>query len=369
MSAPSLPAKSQLRPLVIIVDDQLTGRKILEELVRSIEPNLEVETYADPYEALERIAQATPDLILTDYKMPAMNGVAFTRHVRSVPGCADVPIVVVTVLDDRSIRYEALEAGATDFLTRPIDQIECRARCRNLLTLRKQQKIIKNRARWLEDQVSVATRQIRVREQETLLRLAKAGEYRDEETGNHVLRMAKFCRLLGEELGLHEAECDELELAAPMHDIGKIGIPDHILLKPGRLTEEEKRIMQTHTTIGFEILKNSQSRYIQKGALIALNHHERYDGSGYPAGLKGLEIPIEARIVAVCDVYDALCSVRPYKAAWSSEAAVQYLTEQSGLHFDPRCVEAFLARIDTVREIQLALADSVATEEAAMDGG
>ncbi len=350
--------KTRLKPLVVIVDDQLTGRKILEELIRTIDPTLEVESFAEPYEALERISDRVPDLILTDYKMPVMNGVMFTKHVRSIPGCSDVPLIVVTIVEDKRIRYEALDAGATDFLTRPIDQHECRARCRNLLTLRKQQKIIKNRAKWLEDQVSVATQQIRTRERETLLRLAKAGEYRDEGTGNHVLRMAKFCRLLAEELGLSEAECDEIELAAPMHDIGKIGIPDSILLKPGNLTPGEFEVMQTHAAIGHEILKDSPSRYIQLGAVIALAHHERYDGSGYPRGLSGDEIPMAARIVAVADVYDALTSERPYKPVWNDEDAVRYLSDQSGKHLDPRCVEAFLARIDKVKEIQEQLKDA-----------
>ena len=296
---------------VLIVDDQFTGRKILEELVHTIDRDLSVESFADPYEALERATAHIPDLILTDYKMPIMDGVEFTKRVRAIPGCADVPVIVVTVVEERRIRYEALEAGATDFLTRPIDHHECRARCRNLLTLRRQQQIIKDRARWLEQQVAVATKKVLTREQETLLRLAKAGEYRDAGTGNHILRMAKYSRLLAAELGLSEADCDEIELAAPMHDIGKIGIPDNILLKQGKLTPDEFQIMKTHTVNGYEILKGSPSRYLQQGAIIALNHHERYDGTGYPQGLKGEEIPLSARIVAVADVYVRGCLHAP----------------------------------------------------------
>lgn len=351
MSADHDSKKTRLQPLVIIVDDQLTGRKIMEELVRSIDSALVVETYSDPYEALDRIAEVAPDLVLTDYKMPAMNGVSFTRNVRSIPGCADVPIVVVTVLDDRSIRYQALEAGATDFLTRPIDQIECRARCRNLLTLRKQQKIIRNRATWLEEQVSVATREVRAREEEALLRLAQVGEFREDATGDHVLRVGRYCRLLGEQLGLSEPACEELELAAPLHDVGKIGIPDQILNKPGPLTPQEWSVVQTHTTLGYEMLKESRSRYLRKAALIASHHHERFDGTGYPAGLQGEAIPIEARIVAVADVFDVLISARPYKAAWTVEAAIGYVREQAGLHFDPSCVEAFDTRLDEILEV------------------
>ncbi len=363
MSADHDSRKTPLRPLVIIVDDQLTGRKIMEELVRSIDTSLLVETYADPYEALDRIAEVAPDLVLTDYKMPAMNGVSFTRNVRSIPGCADVPIVVVTVLDDRSIRYQALEAGATDFLTRPIDQIECRARCRNLLTLRKQQKIIRNRATWLEDQVSVATREIRAREEEALLQLAELSEYRDGGRGNHVRRIARYSRLLGEQLGLSEPASEELELAAPLHDIGKIGIADQILSKPGPLNHAEWSLMQTHVTIGYEILKDRRSRTMKKAAIIALNHHEKFDGSGYPVGLSGEDIPIEARIVAVADVFDALTSVRPYKGAWTVEAAVGYIREQSGLHFDPACVEAFDSRIEEILGVHAELGDGQPVDE------
>ncbi len=348
---------SQRAPTVVIVDDQSTGRKILEELVRSIERGLIVDSYAEPCAALERVESKTPDLVLTDYKMPGLDGVEFTRRFRAVPGCADVPLIMVTIVEDRRIRYEALEAGATDFLTRPIDHYECRARCRNLLTLRKQQKIIKDRARWLEQQVAVATSQIRTREQETLLRLAKAGEYRDQETGNHVLRMARYSRLLAEELGLMESECNDIELAAPMHDIGKIGIPDDILLKPGRLTRTEFAIIKAHPGIGYEILKDSPSKYLQLGAVIAYGHHEKFDGSGYPQGLKGEDIAMAARIVAVADVYDALTSIRPYKKAWRSARAVQYIVEQRGRHFCPACVEAFLARLDQIQEIQRALRD------------
>ena len=346
------------RPVrVLVLDDQFTGRKILEELVASAEPEVTVESFSNPYEALEHAQRSVPDLVLTDYKMPIMDGVEFTRRFRQIVGCADVPLVVVTVVSERRVRYQALEAGATDFLTRPVDHHECQARCRNLITLRRQQMIIRDRAAWLEQQVAVATRQIRTREEETLLRLAKAGEYRDEGTGNHILRIARYSRLLAEELKLSAAEVDEIELAAPMHDIGKIGIPDAVLLKPGRLTPEERAVMETHAAIGYEILKDSPSVYLRQGAVIALGHHENYDGSGYPAGLAGEDIPIAARIVAVADVFDALVSERPYKAAWSVEEALEFIKGQAGSKFDPAVAEAFLWRQDSVREICVTLGD------------
>lgn len=344
-------------PSVMIVDDQFTGRKILEEMIQSIETEIQVESYADPFEALSSAARRPPDLVITDYKMPNLDGVDFIRRFRAILNCSDIPLVMITIVEDPEVRYRALDAGATDFLVKPVDQYECRARCKNLLTLRKQQKIIKNRADWLEEQVSIATHKIRHREKETLLRLAKAGEYRDKGTGNHVLRMAKYSRLIAERLNLSTLECDEIELAAPMHDIGKIGIPDNILLKPGRLTSEERAIMNTHTIIGHEILKDSPSRYIRQGAIIALGHHEKFDGSGYPQGLEGDNIPLVARIVAVADVYDALRSRRPYKTAWPVENTVAYIENQTGRHFDPLCASAFITQLDAVSKIEIHLTD------------
>lgn len=336
---------------VMIVDDRGTARSLLEGLARSIEPGLRVESFAEPQAALDRAAQSTPDLIISDYRMPGMDGVEFTRRLRAMPRLEEVPIVIVTVVEDRQIRYQALESGATDFLTRPIDPQECRARCRNLLTLRRSQKIVCDRAKWLEDQVMQATRDVRIRERETLLRLAKAGEYRDEGTGNHIIRMAKYARLIAAELKLSAMECDEIESSAPMHDIGKIGIPDQILLKPGPLNDEELSVMRRHAEIGYQILADSPSRYLQMGAVIALGHHEKFNGSGYPNGLSGEAIPLPARIVAVGDVFDALTTVRPYKQAWPMQKALDYLKSEMGGHFDPDCVRAFLVRLDEVAQI------------------
>jgi two-component system, response regulator RpfG len=347
---------------VVIVDDQSTGRRILEQVIRGVDEDLEVRTFSDPFKALSWIRSQPTDLIVTDYKMPAMDGIALIRHVRSIPACSDIPIIVVTVVEDVRIRYAALDAGATDFLSRPIDQYECRARCRNLLTLRKQQLIIRNRAKWLEDQVAIATREVQARERETLLRLGKAGEYRDQQTGNHVLRIARYSRLIAEALGLPRSVCEDIELAAPMHDIGKIGIPDAILLKDAPLNEREFEVMKTHTRIGYEILKDSPSRRILLGAAIALNHHERYDGLGYPQGLQGDTTPLPARIVAVCDVYDALTSARPYKGPWPASEAINYIRQRSGSQFDPACVEAFLGRLQEVAETQQTLSDVGARE-------
>ncbi len=338
-------------PKIVIVDDQGTGRKILEKLATSIERNVSVHSFASPVDALTWASSHEPDLIYTDYKMPGMTGVEFTRALRRLPTCVDVPIVVVTSFNDKDVRYGALEAGATDFLTKPVDHVEFRARSKNLLKLRRQQHIIKDRAAWLEKKVTEATREIHTREKETLLRLAKAGEYRDEETGNHVLRMAKYSRLIAEQLSLPEHECELIDVAAPMHDIGKIGVSDTILLKPGKLSADEFDSMKDHATIGYEILKDSPSKYLQKGAEIAYGHHEKFDGSGYPQRLAGELIPLSARIVAVADVFDALTSERPYKKAWPIQDALEYLKREQGAHFDPRLVAAFSSKISDVLEI------------------
>jgi len=348
---------------VLIIDDQSVGRAILEQIVRSIDQNIETHTYSDPFEALRWAQLNEVDLVLTDYKMPKMDGIALIKELRKLPGFDDVPMVVVTIIEEKGVRYEALESGATDFLTKPIDQHECRARCRNLLTMRRQQMMIQDRAKLLENRISEATHEIRSREVETLFRLAKAGEYRDLETANHVIRMAKYSRIIAEGLELDETEADLIELAAPMHDVGKIGIPDHILLKPGKLTAEEFDIMKRHPSIGYEILKDSPSKYLRMGAVIALGHHEKFDGSGYPHQLKADEIPLPSRIVAVADVYDALTTVRPYKKAWTTQEAIDYLLQNKGSHFDPACVDALIDRIDLAMYIAKAFKDEETNQQ------
>lgn len=343
--------------VVFIVDDRATARSLLEGIARSLGDDILVESFADPRQALERAGSLVPDLIITDYRMPAMDGIEFTRCLRANGDLADVPVVIITVVEDRKIRHLALESGATDFLTRPIDPHECRARCRNLLALRRSQRKLGEHASRLEMQIERATQVIHARERETLIKLARAGEYRDEETGNHIYRMAKFSGLIGRCLGLNARECEDIELAAPMHDLGKIGIPDGVLLKPGKLDALEWETMKRHPVIGHDILADSPSHYLRLGALIALYHHERFDGTGYPHRLSGESIPVSARIVAVADVFDALTTVRPYKQAWPVDKAVEYLREGRGGHFDPQCVDAFLARMTEVRQIMLQYQD------------
>lgn len=344
---------------IVIIDDEFTTRTILRETVLSICDSIAVESFSNPLFALGWLAKNEPDLILLDYKMKEMSGYEVLCALKDIAHLEDVPVVVVTAETNKDIRYQMLGHGATDFINKPIDHHECLIRCRNLLLLRGHQKATRDRAKNLEQSVSRATKEILDREHETLLRLAKAGEFRDSETGNHVIRMAKYSRLIAEALGLDEERCAMIEVAAPMHDVGKIGISDLILLKPGKLTDEEFNTMKQHTSIGHEILKDSPSKFLTLGAQIALGHHEKFDGSGYPSGLKGEEIPLEARIVAVADVFDALTSERPYKKAWTNEAAINLITEQSGKHFDPQCVAAFKTQLSKITQIQKQFFDPV----------
>jgi len=343
---------------VVIIDDQSTGRTILEQVVQNISPNVTQSSFADPFEALEACRKRPPDLLITDYRMPALDGIEVIRRFRQIPGCAHTPIVVVTIVEDRNIRYEALEAGATDFLNRPFDHYECQARCRNLLLLHRYQQEAMHRAENLEQQIAFATQQVKRREHETLFCLAKAGEFRDEGTGNHIQRMARYSVAVAEALELSPRTLDLLEYASPMHDIGKIGIPDAILLKPGRLTPEELEVMKKHTTIGHDILAKSSSPYLQMAASIALSHHERWDGTGYPHGLAGERIPVESRIVAIADTFDALTTDRPYKEAWPLERSFDYIRENAGRQFDPACVEAFFDASERIESIYRECADN-----------
>ena len=351
-------AQAQLRVLpsarntVMVVDDQSTGRAILEQVIRSLDERVAVEGFARPVDAVVWATRNVSDLVLVDYMMPEMDGIEFVKRLRALPGYEHVPIVMVTVHDDRKVRYAALDAGITDFLTKPVDARECLARCRNLLTLRRQHLVLEDRKRLLEHMVEDATREVREREKETLLRLARAGEFRDEETGYHLIRMSRYSRLIANALTLEYDEAETIELAAPLHDIGKIGIPDQILLKGGALDPAEWQVMRRHPLIGHEILKGSASKYVRMGALIALGHHEKYDGSGYPNGLVGDHIPLCARIVAIADVYDALTSVRPYKDAWASAKAFEYVASQGGRHFDPKLIEAFASMKKEVVQVQ-----------------
>ena len=336
---------------IAIIDDTPLNLTLMQALVGKL-PDCEPLPFSDPAEGLAWCQANEPDLVIVDYMMPGLDGVEFIRRFRAAPDREDVPILMVTADHERQTRYDALQSGATDFLNKPVDRNEFQPRVHNMLNLRRAHLATRARAQTLEVKVAEATAAIHDREQETVTRLARAAEFRDPETGAHIQRMAHYSALISRQLGQTEAAARLLLQAAPMHDVGKLGIPDHILMKPGRLTPEEFEQMKRHSEIGYDILKGSTSPVIQAAATIALTHHEKYDGSGYPHGTAGENIPLIGRIVAVADVFDALTSVRPYKPAWSLDDATAFLRDGRGQHFDPLCVDALLSDWGAVLKIR-----------------
>jgi len=326
---------------VLIVDDQQSARDLMRTVLQEVS-GLSIHDFENPIEALEWSERFRPDLLLLDYRMPSMDGLEFARRFRAPLSHRDVPIVLVTVVGDEPVRLAALEAGIIDCVVKPIKPREIRARCQNLLQLRQFGESNKLRANSLQQRLLASMHDVQERERETLIRLARAIELRDTGTSAYLERMAHFAGLIAEGMGMSDEDARMVELAAPLHDLGKIAIPDAILLKRGPLTDEETKVMRRHPQIGYELLSDSSNRFISTSALIALRHHERFDGCGYPDGLAGEAIPVHARIVAVADVLDALLSPRPYKEAWDLGRALEYLRGQRGLHFDPACVDALL---------------------------
>lgn len=337
---------------IVIIDDVEANLLVLQHFITQLNESHDVRAYTDPLQALSDCQTEVPDLVIVDYMMPELDGIEFIQRFRATPGRADIPLLVVTANDELEVRYRALEAGANDFLTKPLDKVEFKARMRNMLGLRASQKRLEDRASWLAEEVLKATDEIVRRERETIIRLSKAAEFRDPETGGHIQRMAHYSWMIAVRLGLPLEQQQLILEAAPMHDVGKVGIPDYILLKPGRLEPAEFEIMKQHAAIGHQILAGSSSPLLSVAATIAMSHHEKYDGSGYPYGLVGESIPLVGRIVAVADVFDALTSPRPYKLAWSVDSAVDFMRAQRGTHFDPQCVDVFLERFDEVLAVR-----------------
>ncbi|HRE19181.1 MAG TPA: response regulator [Rhodocyclaceae bacterium] len=344
---------------VLIIDDSEINRTLLQALVGKLGDCTTV-LFEQPIKALEWCRTQAPDLVIVDYMMPEMDGLQFIQAFRGLHGRDEIPVLMITANDQKGIRYDALLGGANDFLNKPIDRIEFSARVRNMLALRTGQKYLADRASHLAALVEEQTSEIRNRERELTYRLSRAAEFRDPETGAHIQRMAHYSRLIACQMGLAPSLQNLILEAAPMHDVGKIGIPDFILLKPGKLTSEEFEVMKGHSRIGYELLKDSGSEIMRAGAEIAHTHHEKFNGSGYPLGLAGLDIPVFGRIVAVADVFDALTSERPYKKAWSLEDACVFLEEGKGTHFDPVCVDAFMTGWSEVVEIRQRFQDDVA---------
>ncbi|HHW4678621.1 MAG TPA: HD-GYP domain-containing protein [Xylella sp.] len=336
---------------IVIVDDQMSARTMLRHVIEDVTPRLQVFDFGDSLEALAWCETNQVDLLLLDYRMPDMDGLEFARCLRRLPSYLDVPILLITIVGDEPIRQAALDAGVIDCLIKPIRPRELRARCNNLLQLRQHGEHLKQRVLSLEQRLQAVMNEVQERERETISRLARAVEYRHVRSSTSLERMSQVAGLIAEQLGLSEQEVRMIQSAAPLHDIGKIAIPDAVFLKRSTLNEEERAVMQLHPRIGCELLSGSQNRCIQVAALIALRHHERYDGSGYPDGLVAEAIPLEARIVAVADVFDALISLRAYKHAWTIEATITYLYAQRGRLFDPHCVDALIRGRDQLQRI------------------
>ncbi|MGO7361115.1 HD domain-containing phosphohydrolase [Rhizobium leguminosarum] len=335
---------------LLIVDDSESSLLALETAVRGF-AGCVVESFTNPLEALARCREVDFDVVLVDYLMPEMNGIEMIRRLRRQPGYEDVPVVMITSQAKRAVRLEALEAGATDFLAKPFDPLELQARVLNLMALHKAQLALADRAKSLDMAFRHATEQADMREQEIIWCLAQAMASRDGNTGDHIERVANIAELIAEGLGLDRIQRRNIYLAAPLHDIGKIAIPDAILQKPGKLERHEIERMREHVPIGVAILANSSAELSRVATAIIAGHHEKWDGSGYPKGLSGDAIPIEARIVAVADVFEALCSDRPYKQAWPIDQAYEEIIACSGSHFDPACVAAFRRKWPAIRAL------------------
>jgi putative two-component system response regulator len=341
---------------VAIVDDTQINVTLMQALVNRVEGCQPLGFY-ESAAGLQWCIDNDVDLVIVDYMMPAPDGIEFIQRLRAVPAKAEVPILMVTADHEKDVRYRALESGANDFLTKPIDRVEFTSRVKNMLAIRRSHLALADRAAWLAEEVAKATAEIREREREAVYRLARAAEFRDPETGAHIQRMAHYSKLIAAGIGLDIAQQELILEAAPMHDVGKLGTPDAILLKPGKLSPEEFEVMKLHASIGWEILRDSAAPTLQTAAEIARTHHEKFDGSGYPRGLKGEDIPLFGRIVAVADVFDALTSERPYKPAWDLERAWEFLRSGSGTHFDPQCIDAFVASRDEVLTIRARFRD------------
>jgi putative two-component system response regulator len=323
-------SNSVTRPLILAVDDEATNLQLLRQILQD---HYRLLFAKDGARALDLARQERPDLVLLDVMMPGMSGYEVCAALKAHAATAAIPVIFVTALTDTDDELEGFEAGAVDYIIKPVSPPIVRARVRTHLSL-------------------VRMEELRATRLAIVQRLGLAAEYKDNETGLHVIRMSHYARLLGLAAGMNEHEADDLLHAAPMHDVGKIGIPDGILQKAGPLDPEEWKVMQGHAAIGAEIIGEHGGGMLALARNIALTHHEKWDGSGYPNGLAGEAIPLEGRIVAIADVFDALTSRRPYKAAWSEDEALDYLLKQKGQHFDPALVDLFMEQMPAIRKIR-----------------
>lgn len=336
---------------ILIVDDEPANLKLLDRMLggQGYEALVLID---DPRQVITQYRTARPDLILLDINMPHLNGYQIIEQIQALNDPLQPPIVMLTAQHGKDFLLRALTAGVRDYITKPFDRNELLMRVRNLLDAHQAHRMVHDQKNALESMVRQRTKELHHTRLQVVQRLGMAAEYRDEETGNHILRMSHTCALLAREIGWDDSQCDLILNASPMHDIGKIGIPDAVLLKPGKFEPHEWEVMKTHASIGAKLLEGDDSDLMRMAREIALTHHEKWDGSGYPHGLSGEAIPMCGRIAALADVFDALTSERPYKKAWTVAAAVDLIKENRGRHFDPALVDAFLAVLPSIEEIR-----------------
>jgi len=336
---------------ILIVDDESVNLKLLDKML-SAQGYSNLVLVQDSRQVLEIYRQARTDLILLDINMPYLDGFEVMEQLKALDDPLFPPVVILTAQHGQDFLLRALNSGARDFITKPFYCNELLARVRNMLDAQLMHRMLYDQKAVLNEMVLTRTDELRRTRLQVVQQLGRAAEYRDNETGNHILRMSHISALLAKSIGWNEADCELMLHASPMHDIGKIGIPDHILLKPGKFEPEEWEIMKTHAVIGANILEGDDSDLMKCAGEIALTHHEKWDGSGYPYGLSGEAIPLVGRIAALADVFDALTSVRPYKEAWTVEAAVDLIKENRGTHFDPELVTVFLEQLPGILKIR-----------------
>jgi len=332
---------------LIIIDDELINLILLEEIAKAM--GYDPITFDEPLKALEWAKTNSVDMVVTDFNMPKMDGLDLLKELKAIH--PDSMSIMITAAGDNKLKIEALKLGLNDFLTKPVLPVEFQLRLGNMVQVQNSLKTQKEFSHYLAREVEKATEELKKSQFEALEVLSKTAEYKDPETGSHIARVSHYAKMLAAAYGLSEYEQEVVFYAAPLHDIGKVGIEDTILLKPEKLTEEEFDRMKLHSTIGHNILKNSTNPYLYAGAVTAYTHHEKYNGRGYPNSLKGEDIPLYGRIVAIADVFDALTSIRPYKKAWSFEEAIELIEREKGEHFDPTIADLFIQNIDRVREI------------------
>jgi len=349
---------------ILVVDDDRMSRLLLNTILSRI--SYRVSEAFDGNDCLDKAESFCPDLILMDVGMPGMDGLDVTRLLKNNDDTKNIPVMIISGHDDLEERVRAVEAGAEDFLSKPVEQTILKAKIKSLLKIKEYNDNVHNYQKKLEkevekktsnlkqalDDLQIASEKLRLYSMDTILRLSQAAEYKDTDTGEHIQRISYYIQAIGKAMTLSDEEIEAYQYASPMHDVGKIGIPDHILMKPGPLDKSEWEIMKQHTVIGGKILGGSDSSILKTAETIALTHHEKWNGRGYPHGLKGLDIPMAGRITAIADVFDALTSKRPYKEAFSVEKAFEIMAEDRGKSFDPELLDAFFSIKTEIADIR-----------------